>query len=778
MRSSISSENIFRKMLSRSAQVLVVMSLVFGLVIPQTEAASTGKVQGQVIDAVTQAPIIGATVMVEGTDKGTATDSLGRYIIKNLPVGGYSLLYRSIGYRSQTRTDIIVRPNRISFVDMKLASEAVEIRGSVSRSSYFNAPEEQTSSSIGFSQEEIRRSPGSAGDVSRIISIMPSVAKVNDQLNSLIVRGGSPAENGFYLDNIEIPNINHYPLPGTSGGPISLLNVDFISDATFSAGGFSAEYGDRLSSIVNLKFREGNREEFDGQVDMHFAGFGLALEGPLSSGKGSWMFSVRRSFLDLLVDAIGTGVAPKYSDYQGKLVYDLSPSNRLTFLGVAGIDYIEFTKEQSMEDGNNFYGEWDGYEYVFGMDWRYLWSTHGYSNTSVSVLATNLKGTFYETKSDIEISDENSLERIWQIRNGNTYQLSPRSHIEFGFDAKQIDNDYNFEIAEYTNPIGDTLPPLIVHDVAQTPKLGGFTSLSFTPFGSLTTKVGLRYDYFEYNDRSHLSPRFSATYKLSGDSWITAAAGLYYQNLPLSLIIQRERNKALNDPMAMHYILGVSRLLGSSTRLTVEGFYKDYQNFPMDRFQPQMFVADEQVSRGYVGNYENLSDDGKARSYGIEMTLQKKMVEGLYGLVSGSWSRAQYLGLDDVWRNRIIDNKFLFGVEGGYRPNNKWEYSIRWVFAGGPPYTPLDEVISALINRTVFDSERINEERYPDYHSMNVRVDRRFNYSSSNLVVFFSIWNIYNRENVAIYYWNETDKKQDVLYQWTILPVFGLEFEF
>ncbi len=313
----------------------------------------TGRLSGRVLDATTKTPIIGASVMIIGLERGAATDENGDFSVKNLPVGSYNVSISSVTHAPMVYPDVIIRSGRMTYLQVELHQTTRPVENMVVRGSYFDDSPDAPTSSTSFSGEEVRRSPGSAGDVSRIVSILPGIAKVNDRMNSLVVRGGTPTENAFYLDNIEIPNINHYPLEGSSGGPIGLLNVDFVRDVTFSAGGFSASYGDRLSSVMSIEFREGNREEFDGQLDMNFAGFGGVFEGPLAGGKGSWMLSVRRSFLDLLVEAIGTGIAPEYSDYQGKLVYDFSPSNKLTLIGVAGIDKIEFTREDSEENGNS-----------------------------------------------------------------------------------------------------------------------------------------------------------------------------------------------------------------------------------------------------------------------------------------------------------------------------------------------------------------------------------------------------------------------------------------
>ena len=738
-----------------------------------------GKIKGKVIDAETKTPLIGTNVLIVDTELGASTDSDGSFTILNVPIGSYTMQFSYIGYKTVSKTDIIVKSKRITFVEAELKISAIEMDQLVFTAGYFSQTEDQPTSAINFSSEEIRRAPGSAGDVSRIISGLPSIAKVNDQTNSLIVRGGSPVENAFFIDNIEIPNINHYPTQGSSGGPIGLLNVDFIKDVNFYTGGFSAAYGDKLSSIMDLTFREGNREEMDGQLDFNFAGFGAIGEGPISNGRGSWFFSARRSFLDLLVNAIGTGVAPEYSDFQGKLVYDINPNNKIMVLGILGIDYIGFDKKQAEDDGNIIYGDSDAMESSVGINWRSLWSKNGYSNTSISHISTRHKLDYLETRTENELIKNNSTEQSIQLRNVNYYRFNESNRVEFGFDAKHIINEYKNFIAEYTDALGNTTPEYNIDDKITGQKYSAFTSYIWTPFRKLTATTGVRFDYFSYNENSHISPRFSFSYRITERTSINGSTGIFYQNLPLIILSQKEENKNLKEPVAYHYVLGINHLLSENTRLTLEVYNKEYDNFPLDPTQPPLFVLDELFYRyGFFFNHESLVDNGKAYSRGVELMLQKKLAKDFYGLISGSYFRTRYQGYDGVWKDRVFDNRYLFSVEGGYKPSNKWEFSLRWIYAGGAPYTPFDIVASESIKRAVFDQNKINESRYSAYHSLNIRFDRRFYFSRSNLIFYFSVWNAYNQKNVASYYWNEIENEKDTSYQWSFLPVFGLEFEF
>jgi hypothetical protein len=744
---------------------------------PASGATPTGDIKGRVLDAETKSPIIGASILLLSTERGAAADTAGVFLITDIPAGSYALRIQSVGYETQSVTDIIVRQKRQTFVPVELTPSAVQMTDVVVEASFFSKPEEKAPSTVSYTTEEVRRAPGSAGDVSRILMVLPSIAKVNDQMNSLIVRGGNPAENTFYVDDIEIPNINHFPLQGSSGGPISLVNVDFVEDVAFSAGGFSAAYGDRLSSVMELEFRDGNRDEFDGQLDMNFAGFGAAAEGPVGES-GSWLFSARRSYLDLIVDAIGIGIAPRYSDYQGKLTIDLPPAHQISVLGIAGDDFVEFDAEQSVEDDNVVYGKYEGLEYAGGVRWQYTYGARGYATTTLSTLGTRQKDNFFETSTREELTDATAWERTLHLRHRNHIRLSNRHRLEFGAEVKHEFNDYNVLTAEYTNSLGDTVPALDIDEDIGATGAAVYISHEWRPLDRLSATAGVRFDYFDYNDQQHIAPRLSLTYNLTDRTSLIGATGIYYQHLPLSLLAQHEDNRDLDDPVAIHYIAGVHHLLAKDTRLTIEGYYKDYDNFPLDPLEPQLFIADELIYRNFFGNHEELRSEGQARAYGAEFTVRKKLVEGIYGLLSGGYSRSEYRDFDGIWRDRVFDNRIVFSVEGGYKPNRNWEFSARWIYAGGAPYTPIDTVASKAIQRSVLDATRINAERFPAYHSLNLRADRRFQFSGSNLIVFLSVWNAYNQQNVSQYYWNGVDQRPDTLYQWSFIPLIGMEFEF
>ena len=744
-------------------------------IILSNEAEITGTITGKLQDTETKAPIVGANVLIVNTKLGTVTDLEGNFSIPNVPVGSYALRFSYLGYETIVKTDVIVKPQRITFVQAEMKMTVLQSESVTVTAGYFAKADDQPVSAVNFSYEEIRRAPGSAGDVSRIMMSLPSVAKVNDQSNNLIVRGGNPVENTFFIDNIEIPNINHFPTQASSGGPIGMINVDFIQDVNFYTGGFSPIYGDKLSSIMDITFREGNRQEFDSQLDLNFTGFGGVAEGPLFNKKGAWLVSARRSYLDFVVKAfdVGTSVAPIYGDAQGKIVYDLSPNHKLTLLGVWGDDHNSPDRETGEKNDMVYYGNQDVREGTTGMNWRAVWGERGYSNTSLSHTSAKFKEDFFETNTGLLAVKNRSHEQTFKFRNVNHFRLHPRHTLEFGVEAKHLAADYDNFYAETTDALGDTVGALALKNKITANKLGAFLSYSAKPSSRLSTTLGVRADYFSYNENATLSPRFAFSYQLSPITSLNGSVGLFYQNLPLLLLAQSEKNKPLRDPRATHYILGVDHLLTENTRLSLEVYQKDYSRFPIDPTQLALFPIDG----SFFAHHGELTDNGKAFARGIEIMLQKKLAQKFYGLASASYFRSRYQDGNGVWRNRDYDNRLTFSLEGGYKPNRQWEYSLRWIYAGGPPHTPLDLAASKLNHRAVWDETRINESRYPDYHAMNVRFDRRFNFSQSNLIFYLSVWNVYNRKNLATYFWNDKEQKQDVIYQWQLLPIFGLEYE-
>jgi len=739
-----------------------------------------GTIKGRIIDEDIKSPIPDVKISVLGTQFTTHSDAEGAFTITDVPVGSYILKLSCRFFRKRFLPDVIVKSQRITHIqaEIQLDTSLHEHEEVTVTAGFFSGTEQQTTSAASFSHEEIRRAAGSAGDISRIISGLPSIARVNDLWNNLVVRGGSPAENAFYIDNIEIPNINHYPSLGSTAGAIGLLNVDFIRDVHFFSGGFSSIYGERLSSVMEIDFREGNRDEHDYQFDLSMMGIGVAAEGPLSKNKGSWIFSARRSYIDLLIELMGSGVPVTWSDFQGKLDFALSPRHKLTFLGLLGVDESGTDKEDALKDRESTYGNLDTTEYTTGLNWLSMWGSNGYSETSLSLSNTRYKDISYETVTEDLARRGQNTEKAITLRSVNTFRFDETITLRFGIEVKHLITDYAYALAEDTDVLGNTIPEISRNIRVSSNKYAAFADHTWSFIPRLSLSLGIRADHFSYNQHTHLSPRFSISFKVSNRTSIDAAAGMFYQHLPLILLYQSENHRELKDPVAYHIVLGWRHLLTDSTLLTIEAYDKEYHHLPLDPVQPSLFIFDELFYRGFFTNHVTLLDTGRARSTGVEIMIQKKLAEKIYGVISASYFCARYRDLEGVWRNRVYDNRYIFAVEGGYKPTNSLEFGVKWNYAGGAPYTPFDVEASLAVNSAVFDETRINGARLPAYHSLNIRFDKRFYFGSSNLTIYLSLWNVFNKKNIISYYWNTIEKKPDKFWGWGLLPALGIEFEF
>ncbi len=741
------------------------------------QKAMTGTVRGIVQDYESKAPLLGVNVNVTHTGYGAASDRAGTFLIRNIPVGTYTLEFTYMGYKPVKRTDIVIKSGATQFLEVEMHPVVLQTQGVKVRAAYFSEAQKQAVSTTSLVQEEIRRTAGAGGDISRIVKFLPAVAQLDDQVNSLVVRGGSPFENGFYLDNIELPNINHFPTHGTSGGSMGILNVDLIAEVNFIAGGFPAEYGHKLSSIMEIDYREGNQERIKGQLNVDMAGLGGIIEGPLNE-KTNFMLAGRRSYLDLIVDIMGVTAIPSYADFQAKGVYHLNQRNKITLLNILGTDDNHVQEQQAQKSDWPVYGHDQHWENTLGVNWRRLWPRQGYSNTSLAHTYSSFDRNFKEYGTAIQVVNKESKENRFKLRNLNSFRLNPKNRIAFGIETQSMHFNYHNLFGEFTNTMGNTTPELVIETRIHTYYLAGFLSYRFQPNHHWTFRGGLRMNYFEFNGNYNLAPRLSMAYKIGELTTLKVSWGQYYQNLPMILLSQSRAAKALHTPRAIHYIAGLEHLLNAETRLSIEIYHKDYQRFPLDPEQPLLFLIDEEIYRNMFYAHNQIVDQGQAYSQGIELLVQKKMVTDFYGALSCSYFIAKYQDLQGNWRNRSVENRYIFNINGGYKPNRQWEFSLEFLYAGGRPYTPFDIAKSKDLNRGVKKEQQVNQKRYPDYHSLDVRADRRFNFKNANLILYMSIWNAYNHKNVAEYFWNQKKNQKDTEYQWQLTPIFGIEYEF
>ena len=752
--------------------------LYFTLFTSAAAQTNTGILKGHVTDGSTKEPLIGVNVIVVDTPYGAATDADGNYTIPHLPTGTYRVLFQYIGYQMWVQTDVVVRAGRTTVVDAGLKFTVLETEGVTVTAGYYQKNQTELTSVVGFSTEEIRRSPGAGQEVTRVLNALPGVASRGETSQDLFVRGGSPLENGFYIDNIFIPNASHFSTgDGSSFGPVGLINTEFVEQVDFYSGGFSAAYGDRLSSISMVRYREGNANRVTGEVGLNFAGGTAIVEGPWGKGKGTFFASGRRSYLDIIANAINAGGAPAFGDLQGKLTYQVNNRHSFSLLNLFGQSRFTQRAADAEEDGDNEFIDVDGSQNTVGLTWLAIWKGEGYSSTAASYSFRNRDFSSQRLIDNSLKLDEQIRSDFINLRNVNFYQFTPVFNMEFGSELIYEEGTFAFNQEPYTSRSGIPQMGFTRELDENTLRIGAFASLIANPLPRLQLTLGARSDYTSLNEEVSMSPRAALAYQLTPKIVVNGSAGLFHQAVPLYITAQDPANQRLDQMQARHFIVGVDYLLTPDTKLTVEAYEKQYRNMPIQ--DAGNTLGDPSYALDNRGELlGSLVSKGKAYSRGLEVLLQKKLAEQVYGLASASLFRSRYTDAQGIDRNRLFDTRILFNVIGGYKPNDIWEFSVRWSYSGGRPVTPLDEDASAQFGDEVWDISSFNAERLPAYHALFVRVDRRFNFKSSNMVGFISLWNAYSRSNVEDYFWNIKENRTDERNQFSLLPIIGFEFEF
>lgn len=744
----------------------------------------TGEITGRVLDESNQQYLPDVSVSVISSGKvisGSLTDEEGFFKISKLPVGEYSVRFELAGYLSLITDNVIV--NSGAPADLKAELKLIvtdEIEVTENR---FDSQNDLSNSVKNLQYEEIRRTPGGFEDIGRVVQLLPGVSFVNDGRNDLIVRGGSSSENLYLVDNTTVPNINHFGSQGSTGGPISIIDLDFIREADFLTGGFSAKYGDKLSSVLEISLREGNREKFLTDINLSGTGFGAVLEGPLGSSKrGSWLLSARRSYLDFIFNASGFGFVPAYSSAQFKAVYDLNSENFLTVNAIANNDFVNFNNdtEEKKQDNQTLLDN-DQWGYVNSYELKSLLSKKSFATFHLGRTFTNFNysgqdSAYNEVFKNKSKEGETTLKAEYSISPGLYTQIQTGAgwrFVNFRNDILQAE-DTTYYIDPETN-LRYVLPAVNISDDNNTNKAFVYAQLTQYVLNKIKINLGLRYDYFGYiNDKNYISPRASITYSFNSSLNFSFAYGIFYQSPSYVWLIANEENKNLKDIKAGHYIAGVEFLPGDDLRLTLEAYYKDYSDYPVSTLRPYLILANT------GGNFEEqdgfgiepLESKGTGFARGIEFFMQKALTKNFYGTLNLSYFEAKYKALDGIERRSDFDNRFLATVSGGYRFGDNWEAGAKFRFSGGRPYTPINPE-----NGTRLTSE-YNTAELPDYNRLDVRVDKRWNFKSWTLVTYIDIQNLLNKKNITEYDWNKYTKEIEANESIGILPTIGVNVMF
>jgi len=758
-------------------QFRIILLLLIILIIPVKAQEEKGVIYGRVSDAVSNEPLIGVNIILEGTNFGDATDINGRYEIKGIPVNTYQLKASIIGYSSKTKTDIVVQSSKPVEVDFSLTEEAIKLQDVTVSAGYFSKAPTEIISTRSFGYEEIRRAPGGFEDVVRALSVLPGVAQADAGRNDLIVRGGAPSENLYIVDGIEIPNINHFGTQGAAGGPLSYINLDYVKETTFSTGGFGAEYGDKLSSVLKINLRKGREDRIGGKATVSASQFGLNLEGPLGNNN-NFIFSVRRSYLDFIFKAAGFGFVPEYYDVITKADFRLDNANSISYLFVGAFDNVKYfnnTADQRF-DNSRILGS-DQKQYATGINYQHL-INNGFLNITLSRTFVDYNTQQRDSLlnpvfTNISREQENSL------RTDLVYKFSPSTEIAAGLTGKLIKFDADVLIPDFTTSFGDTLPVNSLYTKDNYTKASAYFNLNHIFFSRLKTNLGFRVDYFSPLDKKlYTSPRISASYSLTDLTSLNISGGIYYQSPSYIWLVYGGNKNNLQNIQAEHMVLGIDHLLRADALIKLEGFYKWYSDYPTSLIRPYLILAN--TGAGFEGSDDNfssfglepLTDKGKGYSRGIELSVQKKLSDlRFYGIMSLTYSETRFTPLDGITRPGAYDQKWIINLSGGYKFNEKWEASMKFRFASGRPYTPFESDGTQLVSNYLSDY-------FDPLHSLDIRVDRRWYFSSMTLITYVDIQNIYNNKESNSIRWNPRTQQAEKGSAIGILPSIGISLEF
>lgn len=757
----------------------------FSICLLQAGAQNTGTLTGSVKDKLTQEALIGVTIRIDDANLGGQTDMEGNFRIAGIRPGSYNIEASYLGYAPQTRYNVVIttgNANQLNFElepDSKTLGEVVVAENRSVRIATVETP----LSIQNLSVEEIKSNPGGNFDISRVVQALPGVGGVAGTgagfRNDLIIRGGGPSENVFYLDGVEIPVINHFTTQGAAGGPTGMLNVSFIEDATLASSAFNARYDNTLSSVLQFRQRDGNPERLQGNVRVGASETAFTLDGPLGkkNGKTTFLASARRSYLQLLFEAIGLPIRPDYWDFQYKLTHKIDAKTTLTALGVGAIDefYFEAPKETTPE---NLYI----LSSVPGVNqWNY---TQGFA------LKRLIDNGFWNLTLSRNMLD-NRLDQFTDNTDGRQRDESKRV---LGIQSQEIENKLRFDLnryagawkysvgamaqyvkynndaftrlrAEVRDTAGNLIQPAVVNRFSTAIdffKFGLFGQVNHTFFGErLGISAGVRADGNTFTDDGAnllqtISPRLSLSYAFAPDWKANASVGRYYKTPLYTVLGFRDESGSLvnrDQPYLRsdHYVAGLEYVPTPVLRFTLEGFYKRYADYPVSAFNG-ISLANQGGGFGILGN-ERVLATGNGEAYGLELFAQQKLKNNLYftGSYTLFWSR--FSNADGQLVASAWDNRHLLSLLAGYKFRGNWELGLKYRFQGGVPYTPLDLEASRLNYATlgtgVPDNSRLNAERLGNFSQMDIRLDKKWNFRRATLDVFIDIQNLLNTVNPA-----------------------------
>lgn len=740
-------------------------------------AQTNGRVSGTVKDKNTQEELSGVVLRFVGEDiVNTVSGENGSFAIQ-LPVGNYNLEATSIGYLPYTSYNIYVSTGNVQVLQVEMDENIQRLQEVVIRSGKSVRATDMVTplATQRLTSEEIKANPGGNFDVSKVIQVLPGVAGgTTPNRNDIIVRGGGPSENVYYLDGIEIPVLNHFQTQGASGGATGILNVSFIQDVQLTSSAFDSRYNNALASTIEIKQRNGNPDKLSGNVRLSGTEFATMLEGPLGK-KTTFMASARRSYLQFLFQLLDLPIRPDYYDFQYKVNHKIDSKTEVNFIGIGAIDNFELAIPKE-SDANTAYinranpliKQWN---YTMGASLKKL-VENGYFTLALS------RNTFFNGADRYENNALKTGEKLFALE---SHEIENKLRFDMNkyTDGWKYSYGMDAQYAKYDADIFNTVSPTV--------SFSSNTAIDFFKFGiyghvsnyffdeKFLISGGVRADINTFtknglNPLQTISPRVSFSYAFD-DKWnVSASVGSYYKLPVYTMLGYKDAtdnlvNKNLKYTNAIHYTFGTQFIPRNDLRFTLEAFYKDYNNYPVS-FVNGISYANIGTDFSAVGS-DNYISFGKGRVYGVEAYLQQKLIKNLFYVASATIFKSEFAGIDQQYISSTWDYGFIVSSTLGYKFRKNWDIGIKYRIAGGQPYTPFDMQESTqtyLSNGTgTLDYSQLNSKKLPVFNQLDVRVDKKFNFKTVSLDLFVDFQNIlfYKTPSLPKFTFERTDDNSD-----------------
>ena len=741
--------------------------------------AQGGSIHGKVKETLSGKPLELVSVQVEGTALGSTTDSTGSFTITGLNGGIYNIKVSSLGYKTKGIPEIEVTNSKPAILSIELEPDASQLKEVSITASPFTQKEESPISVRTIGVNEIQRYPGGNRDISRVIQSLPGVGFSTGFRNDLIIRGGSPVENKFYLDDIEIPNINHFSTQGGSGGPVGLINVDFIRDVNFYSSAFPSDRGNMLSSLMDIRLRDGRDDRWGGTATLGITDAALSMEAPLDKAKSVTMLaSVRSSFYNWFFKIIQVPIFPNYNDAQIKIKWKINPKNEFEFLSLTACDIFKLnldankTEVQQLElrsiPENNQWSYTNGFKYTHYYNNAYLQtvvSSNELVNDIVKYVANNhdsLKTTDYKSiESETKVREEYIARKNgWKYYVGGNYEV-----------------DYYYNRSNFQGPFFkyDYTTKLFIE------KYGIFSSVSKTVANNrLMLSLGIRFDGNTYNKSManlflQSSPRFSMSYNIADAVRWNFNVGYYHEMPAYTVLGYRDTTGALVNQnrvtymRCLHLVTGFEYSTKINSRISVEGFLKEYFNTPY-LLDDSIALANLGGDYGVVGN-SPANSTSNGRSYGVEFLYEQKLYKGWYAIASYTLFWSQFENRTGQYTSSSWDNRHIISLTLGKKFKRNWEVGARFRAQGGKPYTPYNIPYSSLVNvynanpSGILDYSQLNTLRLPWFTQLDIRITKKWYLPHFALELYLDVQNVYYSQQKDVPYFNYiTDSNGNPLY--------------